>query len=906
MFKNFFNKNKKYKKIKLSKSKNKIFTYKKEVLGIILFSLFAIVTLAFLSYNPTDKSWFYFSSGKYDPANWVGIAGAQIAALFFYFFGSAAYVFNFFILFLATVLFFKKPFKQEWDRFLALFLILISTSTFLRIYELDFTKSFPGGLLGDILLKSSLFFLETLGTKIFIFTTMFVGIIIFFRISFAVLLQTIFEFTWYFSKFISIKFFEFCRIVSIKLFEFSKLLSQKFLVLLVIGSKFCWDKIWQLFKSQPFSRKKKQQDKEDEFFFANLPEHKDVQYYKVESEIEDDKLWESLAAVAKVMAARENIAQKGEKEVENKFKDKQIFTNSHFLNFLKYKTQFLPNSCFKKNIFSRDFISKLNQVSIHAAKWDDPLRRHFVAPPAFASRVSAGVRDKRTLRQAPVFAKASSDTQGERNKRVYPAASSSSAEGSRTMNHKSFKQRIEYQLPDMTIFQETKSKESWIKELEQESIERGKKLEEKLSYFGVKGKVTAIRPGPVITLFEYKPEIDSKISKIVALEDDLAMALTALSIRIVAPIPGKNVIGFEISNQNRQNVFLSDILLSKEFKISVAKLPLSLGVDIVGKPVMENLVKMPHLLVAGSTGSGKSVGMNCMLVSLLCRLRPDQLRVILIDPKRLEFAPYADIPHLLFPIIINPRQAAPVLKWLVQEMEDRYDKLSVAGVKNIVEYQKLAVNSDEYENMPFIVLIIDELADLMMVAGKEIEIQVARIAQMARAAGIHMIVATQRPSVDVVTGIIKVNFPSRIAYRVSSKIDSRTIIDDKGAEKLLGLGDLLYMNSVSSDLKRIHGAYISDKEIEKLTTHLKSQQKVEYLDLNETLRKVAQKDLQSLEDELYPKVLEFLKTQDEISISQLQRCYKIGFNRSARIIERLELDGIIAPAQGSKPRRVVR
>jgi S-DNA-T family DNA segregation ATPase FtsK/SpoIIIE len=342
-------------------------------------------------------------------------------------------------------------------------------------------------------------------------------------------------------------------------------------------------------------------------------------------------------------------------------------------------------------------------------------------------------------------------------------------------------------------------------------------------------------------------------------------------------------------------------------------LPLVLGVDVVGKPVIEDLIKMPHLLVGGATGSGKSVGLNTMLVSLLCCKKPEDLRLILVDPKRLEFTPYADVPHLLFPIVTEPNRAVQALKWVVQEMEERYEIMSHVGVRNVVEYKKFeqdgrsAPDGFLLKPMPFIVVIIDELADLMIVAGKEVETQIVRIAQMARAAGIHMIVATQRPSVDVVTGLIKVNFPSRVAFRVSSKVDSRTILDAQGAEKLLGRGYMLYMNSASSELRRVHGAYLSDAEIEKLADFLRDQAKPQYLDLLEVLKNTDEKvGVGVVEDELYPEILNFVKTSEEISISMLQRKYSIGFNRSARIIEKLELDGIIAPAQGSKPRKVLR
>ncbi len=457
-------------------------------------------------------------------------------------------------------------------------------------------------------------------------------------------------------------------------------------------------------------------------------------------------------------------------------------------------------------------------------------------------------------------------------------------------------------LPDLQIFL-SKPQDQQSEQQKEQNKACGKKLEEKLLFLGVKGTVTGIKPGPVITMFEYKPEIDSKISKITAVEDDLAMALTAKSIRILAPIPGKNVVGFEISNQTRQDIFFGDIAKCSDFEKFKGTLPLIFGVDVVGKPVIEDLYKMPHLLVGGATGAGKSVGLNTMIVSLLCKLNPSQLRLILIDPKRLEFGAYADIPHLLFPIVTSATTAIQTLKWTVQEMESRYQKMAHVGVRNINEYNNLA----DKEPLPFIVVVIDELADLMMVAGKDVETQIVRIAQMARAAGINMIVATQRPSVEVVTGLIKVNFPSRISFRVSSKIDSRTVLDSTGAEKLLGRGDMLFMSSSAPDLTRVHGAYVSDREIQKVVDWWRMQQEPNYLDLNEALKiSESNNKPQDLEDELYSQVLEFLKTTDEVSISLIQRYFRIGFNRSARLIEKLEMDGMIAPAQGSKTRKVIR
>lgn len=455
-----------------------------------------------------------------------------------------------------------------------------------------------------------------------------------------------------------------------------------------------------------------------------------------------------------------------------------------------------------------------------------------------------------------------------------------------------------FPLPDVSLFEPVLVKKQEREVFAAVCKERARCLEEKLRHFGVKGSVAAICPGPVITLFEYLPDIDTKISKIIALEDDLALALKATSIRIVAPIPGRNVVGFEISNEERASVHLSTIVHDKNFMEDASALPLVFGCDILGKPVIEDLVSMPHLLVAGSTGAGKSVGLNAMLAGLLFRCNPQELRLVLVDPKRLEFAPYQDIPHLLFPIVTEPHKVVTILKWLVHEMEERYQKMSDAGVRNLVDYRK------RFNDLPYIVLVVDELADLMLVAGKDVEVLIMRLAQMARAAGIHMILATQRPSVDVITGVIKVNLPSRVAYRVSSKIDSKTILDTSGAEKLLGKGDMLYQNVRLSDLRRVHGAYVSDEEIHTLTNYLRSIAKPAYCDLEEIVA-LQREDDESGQDDLFDEVFSFVQTQDEISISLLQRKYRIGFNRSARLIAQLEQQGILAPAQGSKPRKVL-
>ncbi len=460
-----------------------------------------------------------------------------------------------------------------------------------------------------------------------------------------------------------------------------------------------------------------------------------------------------------------------------------------------------------------------------------------------------------------------------------------------------------YELPKLDMFigvDEEHNDHALMQELEK----RAGALQEKLERFGVFGKVTAIKRGPVVTLFEYQPHIDTKISKIVALEDDLSLALQATSIRIIAPIPGRSVVGFEVANKQRRGVLLSHLIKSDAYEETTASLPMILGVDTIGNTVIIDLSKMPHLLMAGSTGSGKSVALNAMLISLLCKVSPDDLRLVIIDPKRLEFAPYADIAHLLFPIVTDPKLAPPVLRWVVKQMETRYEIMAQSGARNIADYRAIA-QKNNLDSMPFIIVVIDELADLMMTAGKEVEDAIIRITQMARAAGIHLIAATQRPSVDVITGLIKVNFPSRISFRVTSKIDSRTILDCAGADKLLGKGDMLFLDANDALLKRVHGAYVLDKEIHQVIGHIKSQRAADYLDV----KQVCQEDRVTVDfeqDAMYEQICQFLHEIDEVSISLLQRRFRIGYNRSARIIDMLESEGLIAPSYGGKTRKVIR
>ncbi len=434
-------------------------------------------------------------------------------------------------------------------------------------------------------------------------------------------------------------------------------------------------------------------------------------------------------------------------------------------------------------------------------------------------------------------------------------------------------------------------------------------LEKKLADFDVNGKVTEVHPGPVITLYEFEPAPGIKINRIVNLSDDLALALKATSIRIIAPIPGKAVIGIEIPNKEREKVYLRNILAIKEFKESPSPLLLAIGKDISGKPFITDLRRMPHLLIAGSTGAGKSVSLNIMILSILYKATPETVRFVMIDPKRLELAMYNSIPHLLLPVIIDVKKAAPTLRGILLEMEERYNMMAGKGVKNIEQYNKrVRKENGETKPLPYIVIVIDEMADLMMTASsRDFEDIITRLAQMARAAGIHLIIATQRPSVDVITGLIKANFPARISFQVPSRTDSRTILDTNGAENLLGEGDMLFLPPGSSKIMRIHGAYISEIEIKRVVNFIKKQGKPSYSEeLVDIEKRLESYDEETDEDEKYDMAVSVVMESGHASISYIQRRLRIGYNRAARMIERMEREGVVSPADGSKPREVFR
>ena len=494
----------------------------------------------------------------------------------------------------------------------------------------------------------------------------------------------------------------------------------------------------------------------------------------------------------------------------------------------------------------------------------------------------------------------------------------------------------EYQLPDLELLKQP-PKKSRKHTLSDSALEQNARLLESVLHdFGVKGEIVGIRPGPVVTLYELEPAAGTKSSRVIGLSDDIARSMSAISARI-SVIPGRNALGIELPNSKRETVYFREMVEDNEFSQTEDSLPLALGKDIGGEPIIVDLAKMPHLLVAGTTGSGKSVAINTFIASLLYHHTPEECKFIMIDPKMLELSVYEGIPHLLSPVVTEPPKAVVALKWTVREMEDRYRLMANLGVRNIAGYNKrlkMAKTKGEelkrtvqtgfdpetgkpiYEDqpidmtpLPFIVVVVDEMADLMLVAGKDIEGSIQRLAQMARAAGIHIIMATQRPSVDVITGVVKANFPTRISFQVTSRIDSRTILGEQGAEQLLGMGDMLYMAG-GGKITRVHGPFVSDKEIEQLVSYLKTQGEPDYveevtLDPEEAGEFFGDGEEMDEETQLYQKAVSIVRSDGKASTSYIQRKLKIGYNRAARLIDRMEEEGIVSPATHTGKREVL-
>jgi DNA segregation ATPase FtsK/SpoIIIE-like protein len=823
--------------------------------GVIIFVMITLV-----SYNPTDSSWLYVSTDPEVVSNYGGFLGAQLAAYLFYLLGGASFLLFIPLIILGWIIFVKKTIQHDWERLCASLYIVFVGAALLATYYIDCAVSpYPGGLLGLRGAQILLHYFDPLGRILFLYSTLCASIILIFQWLFMCVVQLGMYAT--VQLYLLMKKYRVAHIIARVIGKCAYVLSVRFpivvtqfVVSLLNGTVF--DTAGMLHP-------------EDEYTFA------DDNDFSRSSELWQDNTFEG-------------------SHVTDSYNYNDIKINYAIVSLSSSAPRYPSTGSLLRPILR----SKLRRT-----------RQGFVGQAGRAQE-----NEIRKLKNEIVYLVISlppqillqkNHVQSEhKHTNSTPAHTIKKSKTTPTLTKKA----PQYALPHMDIFIAEKHSQD-DRNIEKELQERAQVLQDKLKRFGVNGEVVAIKRGPVVTVFEYQPDIDTKLSKIIVLEDDLAMALQAMSIRIIAPIPGRSVVGFEVSNTTRHDVLFSQITRSPAYTQFSGSLPLVLGKDTIGDAVVVDLARMPHLLIAGSTGSGKSVALNAVLISLLCKLSPDELKLILIDPKRLEFAAFTDIAHLLFPIVTSPVYAAPVLRWVVQEMEERYENMAQCGARNINDYNERIRIQDERDKeskpFPYIVVVIDELADLMITAGRDIEDLITRITQMARAAGIHMIVATQRPSVDVITGLIKANFPSRISFRVASRIDSRTILDTMGADRLLGRGDMLFLDAATSQLKRVHGAYVSDKEIEQVADHIRAQKKVEYLDMQQVTALQGQ-DMATIDDVLYKDVREFLGEIDEVSISLLQRKFRIGYNRSARIIEMLEAQGLIMPQDGGKTRKVIR
>jgi len=818
---------------------------KKEITLVLSGAGLVWLAAVLFSFNPNDYSLFHYVWPLEPVRNWGGALGAHIAALSYVFFGPASWG-----LLLSGVFLFPTHRTSSrwlrWGRVLSFAMIVISAAALCSVAQYSLTTPFTGGLVGEWAVGLQVW-IGRIGCVLLYGASLLFASLIFLHVS----IKTSFTVVY--------------RIVSFV----SRIIGRIFLLV----GRFFWGNVRALwgYKSYEELPEKSPFEYTDFSFKGGGGEGE-----KTEGDADNSG---ADASVPQEVFIVDEIAQAETAEVSD---EQNVHDQNQF-----YKEE--KEGEYGTTLFCNENVASIETLSGDTAATND--------------NVVEELEHEETMEDDDDDGDTESLSEDEKSKEEYVEPLPE------------YTPPKHFDLPKLTLFDDPPESTQNQEAFHERCQERATLLEEKLAHFEISGRIVGIHPGPVITVYEYEPEVGSKVSRILALEDDLALSLKALSIRIIAPVPGTSVVGFEIANEERSNVYFSSVMNEANLKDGTKALPLALGVDTRGAAVIYDLAKMPHLLVAGATGSGKSVGMNVMLTSLLSRLTPDQARFILIDPKRLEFIPYADIPHLLFPIVTSPYEVAPVLKWVVQEMELRYEVMAQAGVRSIAVYHKLGLKERfklehgyglEVKGMPYIIIMVDELADLMMIAGKEIEVLVARISQMARAAGIHMIVATQRPSVDVVTGIIKVNFPSRVAFRVSTKIDSRTIIDGAGAEKLLGKGDMLFLSPASPALERLHGPFVTDDEICRLTEFLKAQREVEYLSLQQIIARHTEQAAEEEADPLYEEVCEYLQTVEEVSISLLQRRYRVGYNRSARLIEQLERDGHIAPAQGSKPRRVLR
>ncbi|MBC8030078.1 MAG: DNA translocase FtsK [Pyrinomonadaceae bacterium] len=817
-----------------------------EIIAISLLAVGLLLALCLVSatFYPNDPSW--NSAGQTETHNWAGSIGANVAALLFQSIGLAAYLLPFLLLAAAWRRFKTRSFRAPLSRLLGLVILTLAAAALLSIANIQpiFDASvLPGGLVGTVISRGLASGLNTVGATVLLIAVAATGL----------LLATNFSFIGFYQKVVA-------------------LFSGRFAFMTAIPERFAG---WRETRSERSRIRKEERE----------------------------------VRKAEKLAARAAMAD----ALSGNLKDANLSPEQRVAEFMKGT----GSTSVTSGAINR------SEPQMSAGTTIEPPSASARAAAAGAAGTGAtvvtGASGKRSIFPGGNSGASYGTAAGVENmvegasvlrpKGEAPATGKLPFDADRT-------KRVSYSDYSMPPLEFLNEAPPHSEQADTELLSLATRLAEKCKEFNVTGQIKHICPGPVVTTYEFKPDPGVKYSRVVSLVDDLCLALKAESIRIDR-MPGKPHVGIEVPNPRRETIFLREVIESRAFRESGSKLTIALGKTIDGLNYVADLAKMPHLLIAGTTGAGKSVGVNALIVSILYRARPDEVKFILIDPKRLELGLYADIPHLATPIITDPKVAARSLKWAVKEMEQRYKDLAGWGVRNIDGYNTEIMRRNlvkEYDDkgephkpLPYIVIIIDELADLMMTSGREVEESITRLAQMARAVGIHLVLATQRPSVDVITGLIKANFPSRISFRVSSKVDSRTIIDTNGAEHLLGRGDMLFLPPGTSRLIRVHGAYIDESEIGRIVNHSKAQGAPEY---NETITQSEEEALGLEEgngehDELFEEALRICVEMKRASTSVLQRRLRIGYGRAAAILDIMEREGLIGQADGSRPRPVL-
>ncbi len=825
-------------------------TRRNEIIAIALLALGLLLALCLISYNPNDPSW--NAAGQNEARNLIGVVGANVAAAVFQSVGLAAALLPLLLLAAAWRRFRTRRIHAPLSRMVGLVTLVLASSALLtlsNIHPLSDSSFHPGGLAGTVIAKALASGLNTVGATILLMAIAATGLLLATNFSFA-------------------RFYE--RIVA------------------AFGNRFS--------------------------YFRSLPQ-------KLRG-------WREQRREKAILRAEMRLAAKAEREIAREdLKSRNLTAAERVAAFMRDDAEEFGGALATGTMSSRATGPTLGEEGELAAALETFASSTTIGQKAAGAAAGVGAKpasgkrsfwsgsrpSKLPAAEAAVVEEMVKDAAVKRIKADEAEAAKLPFENERPRSALIKPPVADYKLPYVEFLNPPPPHRE---QADEELLNLATRLAEKCREFNVTGQIKHICPGPVVTTYEFKPDPGVKYARVTGLVDDLCLALKAESIRIDR-MPGKPHVGIEVPNPRRETIHLREVLESRAFRESASKLTIALGKTIDGLNYVTDLAKMPHLLIAGTTGAGKSVGVNALLLSILYNARPDEVKFILIDPKRLELGLYEDIPHLAARIITDPKPAARSLRWAVGEMERRYKQLAGWGVRNIDGFNLEILrrntvkdydeNGEPWKPLPFIVIIIDELADLMMASGHEVEDSITRLAQMARAVGIHLVLATQRPSVDVITGLIKANFPSRISYRVSSKVDSRTILDTNGAEQLLGRGDMLFLPPGTSRLVRVHGAYVDEAEIGRVVTHIKSQWQPEYDDTITESNEEAMglEDSEGERDELFEDALRICAEMKRASTSVLQRRLRIGYGRAAAILDVMEREGFIGQADGARPRPVL-